>query len=165
MPAKKDLSNIPALVLGAWNDDIECFSALYLLTVDDTYNYCRHILGDDRSASFAVCDVYTTALKNILKLKDPSLFTSWIRRIAFDICYEKVISDSRTDLYSLLHPEELESLPFSEKQIFFLHDFVGLQEKDIANALHITKKHVEKCLASSREHILELRKLQGSDSL
>ena len=67
---------------------------------------------------------------------------------------------SRTDLYSLLHPEEIESLPFSERQIFFLHDFVGMNEKDIANALHITSRHVENSLASCREHILELRKLQ-----
>ena len=160
MPAKKDLSKIPKLVLGMWSDDMESFSELYLLTVDDTYNYCRHILGDDRSASMAVCDVYSIALKNILKLKDPSLFTSWLRRIAFDVCYQKTMSKARTDLYSLLHPEEIESLPFSERQIFFLHDFAGLSEKDIANALHITKRHVEKSLASTREHILELRKLQ-----
>ena len=160
MPAKKDLSKISKLVLGAWTDDMESFSELYLLTVDDTYNYCRHILGDNDSASIAVCDVYSIALKNILKLKDPSLFTAWIRRIAFDVCYQKIMSESRSDLFSLLHPEEIESLPFSERQIFFLHDFAGLSEKDIANALHITRKHVEKSLCSSREHILEVRRLQ-----
>lgn len=160
MASKKVLSKIPKLVLGAWNDDMESFSKLYLLTVDDTYNYCRHILGDDDSTAAAVCDIYSIALKNILKLKDPSLFTPWIRRIAFDICYQKTMEHSRTDLYSLLHPEELESLPFSERQIFFLHDFVGMNEKDIANALHITGRHVENSLASCREHILELRKLQ-----
>ena len=163
MPVKKDLTKISKLVLDLWNDDMESFSELYLLTVDDTYNYCRHILGDDRSTAMAVSDVYHIALSNILKLKDPSLFVSWLRRIAFDVCYQKTMSQMRTDLFSLLHPEEIESLPFSERQIFFLHDFAGLSEKDIANALHITTKHVEKSLASSREHILELRKLQRAE--
>lgn len=162
MFARKDPSKIPKLVLGMWNDDMECFSELYLLTVDDTYNYCRHILGDDRSTAMAVSDVYSIALRNILKLKDPSLFVAWLRRIAFDVCYKKTMVEYRTDLFSLLHPEEIESLPFSERQIFFLHDFVGLSEKDIANALHITKKHVERSLSSSREHILELRRLENA---
>ena len=160
MPKRKDLSRIPKLVLGLWNDDIESFSELYLLTVDDTYNYCRHILGDDSSTALAVSDIYSIALKNILKLKDPSLFVAWLRRIAFDVCYQKIIAEYRTDLYSLLHPEEIESLPFSERQIFFLHDFAGLSEKDIANALHITRKHVENSLINAREHILEVRKQQ-----
>ena len=139
MPATKDLSKIQKLVLGLWNDDMESFSELYLLTVDDTYNYCRHILGDDRSTAMAVSDIYSIALKNILKLKDPSLFVAWLRRIAFDVCYQKAIAEYRSDYFSLLHPEEIESLPFSERQIFFPHDFTGLSEKDIANALHITK--------------------------
>lgn len=155
----KRSSRIQQLVLDMWNDDTEAFTEIYCLTVDDTYNYCRHILGEDDRSLEAVREIYSIVVKNILKLKDPSLFDAWLRRIAFDVCYDRVMAEGRTDLYSLLHPEEIESLSFFEREIFFLHDFVGLSDKDIANALHITKRHVEKSLTNSREHILELRKL------
>ncbi|WP_029322167.1 RNA polymerase sigma factor [Butyrivibrio sp. AE3004] len=153
-------AKIRKLVIGLWNDDSECFAQLYNLTVDDTYNYCRHILDNDRDALEAVTEIYSVALKNIIKLKDPALFSAWLRRIAFDVCYEKTVQDSRADLYTLLHPAELLSLSFSERQIFFLHDFSGLSEKEISNALHISKKHVEKILTLARSHMMELRNLQ-----
>ena len=159
MLQKNRNEQIRKLVLEAWNDDIESFARLYSLTVDDTYNYCRLILDDERESLKAVTQIYSIAEKNILKLKDPALFPAWLRRIAFDICYQKNISDTRTDLYSLIHPEELLSLPFFERQIFFLHDFTGLTEKEIANALHIRKSHVIRTLDRARDHMLELRKL------
>ncbi len=157
---KADTNTIQKLVVGLWNDDSECFARLYQLTVDDTYNFCRLILSDDKKSRQAVTEIYSVALKNIIKLKDPSLFIAWLRRIAFDVCYEKAIEDTRMDLYSLLHPEELLSLSFLEREIFFLHDFVGLSEKEIANALHIRNKFVLEILASAREHMTKLRTLQ-----
>lgn len=152
-------AKIRRLVLLAWNDDTESFAQLYCLTVDDTYNYCRIILDDEKESLEAVSEIYNIARKNILKLKDPSLFPAWLRRIAFDVCYEKNVTDTRTDLYSLLHPEELMSLPFFERQIFFLHDFTGLTDKEIAGALHIRRSHVNRTLSKARDHMLELRKL------
>ncbi|WP_408071600.1 RNA polymerase sigma factor [Butyrivibrio sp. JL13D10] len=155
-------AKIRRLVLGAWNDDAESFAELYSLTVDDIYNYCMHILDDKKESLQAVNEIYFVAKDNILKLKDPSLFPAWLRRIAFDVCYRKAITSSRTDLFTLLHPDELLSLPFFERQIFFLHDFTGLSDKEIANALHIRKKHVLKILTNAREHMLELRNFTRS---
>ncbi|WP_026661254.1 RNA polymerase sigma factor [Butyrivibrio sp. AC2005] len=158
-------SKIRKLVLGAWNDDTESFAELYCLTVDDTYNYCRYIMDDEKETLQAVEEIYSIALRNILKLKDPALFPAWIRRIAFDVCYQRAVAGTRTDLYSLLHPEELLSLPFFERQIFFLHDFTGLTDKEIAGALHLRKSHVLRTLSLAREHMLQLRKMSRAETL
>lgn len=151
-------SKIKRLVTGLWNGDMSCFMELYSLTIDDTYNYCMNILDDEKESLRAVYDIYSIAVNNILKLKDPSLFVAWLRRISFDVCYQIVVAGARTDLYTLLHPDELLSLPFLEREIFFLHDFAGLTEKEIVNALHIHKKHAARTLLRAREHMMQLRK-------
>ena len=157
MSEKYKLIEIQKLVLKLWNDDIESFAKLYSITVDDTYNYARIVLGDDTSAAVATSEIYSLALQNIIRLKDPSLFTAWLRRISYDVCYKKIVEERQSEFYLMINPEEMESLPFSEKQIYFLHDFANISQRDIANALHISPRHVKKDLLSARDHLMQLR--------
>lgn len=72
----------------AKNGDSDAFTELYSCTYNKVYNYCRHYLKDDYLAQDAVQEVYITALKNLIKLNDPTLFVAWLNRIAFTVCYD-----------------------------------------------------------------------------
>ncbi len=147
---------IRALVMRVWNNDISAFYTLYFMTCDNIYNYCRHILKCDEKAKDSLSEVYSYALRNILHLTDPILFEPWLRRIAFDICSEKLFSQSDSMLYSMISPAKLEELPFFERQILFLSDYCDLNDKDIASVLDISKNKVASCLNSAREHLVLL---------
>ena len=156
MFSKKHSGELQKLVMDMWNDDTESFAKLYCLTVDDTFNYCRHVFGDDKEAREAVTEIYENVLNDILSLKDPSLFSAWLRRISFDVCYRKIMNGCRSEVYELFNPDDFSSLPFIEQQIIFLHDIRELDEKAIANALGVSKSLVKNHLLMARNHILQL---------
>lgn len=72
----------------AQNGDSDAFAELYNMTFNKVYNYCRHYLRDDYLAQDAVQEVYISALKNIQKLNDPTLFIAWLNQIAFHVCFD-----------------------------------------------------------------------------
>lgn len=154
---RNEAPTIEKLVMHVWNDDDEAFSELYSITCDRLYNYCRLFMHSETKAMDAVRESYLLAYKNINLLKDPSLFERWLFRIAFQICYDKAITESYDQYASLLSPYELEVLPFHEKQIFFLHDYRDLSEGEIADALDISKKYVASALTSARKHLLAIK--------
>lgn len=156
MFSKKHSGELQKLVMDMWNDDTESFAKLYCLTVDDTFNYCRHVFGDDKEAREAVTEIYENVLNDILSLKDPSLFSAWLRRISFDVCYRKIMNGCSSEVYELFNPDDFSSLPFIEQQIIFLHDIRELDEKAIANALGVSKNLVKNHLLMARNHILQL---------
>ncbi len=154
---RNNTPKIERLVMLVWNDDDEAFSELYSITCDRLYNYCRLFMHSETKAMDAVRESYLLAYKNINLLKDPSLFERWLFRIAFQICYDKTMTESYDRYSSLLSPYELDVLPFHEKQIFFLHDYRDLSEVEIANALGITQRYVASTLTNARKHLLAIK--------
>ncbi len=150
-----------ALVMRVWNDDRASFAQLYSLTCDDIYNYCRHILKNDERAKEAVTKTYTYALSNILSLTDPSLFEAWLRRIAFQSCFDMLLYLSDENMYLFSNPAELESIPFFERQILFMYDNRELSELEISRLLGITPRKVSEHLKSARNHMLQLKNIEG----
>ncbi len=148
---------IKKLVMAVWNDDLDAFAVLYSMTCDNIYNYCKNFMKSNEDTERAVIYTYSDALNNILQLTDPSLFEIWLLRIAFNTCYEMLLSSGDPDLYSRLNPEDLEALPFVEKQIFFLHDYRQMEVDEIASALGLSQKKVKMYLEQARHKILELK--------
>ena len=86
----KDIDHvyIASLVVRAQNDDSNAFAELYALTYNKVYNYARHYLRDEYLAQDALQEIYISALKNLNKLNDPTLFLAWLNRISFHVCYD-----------------------------------------------------------------------------
>ena len=83
-----DYIYIGKLVMECWNDDNDAFAELYTLTCNKVYNYCYHYLRDSYLAQDAVQEIYISALQNIQKLNDPTLFIAWLNQICFHVCYD-----------------------------------------------------------------------------
>ncbi len=155
---KKDRKNqIRDLVLSMWNYDTDAFVRLYSMTCDDIYNFCMCILRDKSMAIQAVTETYSNAYRNILHLTDPNLFEIWLRRIAFQICNDRLMGIGDPAMYSMISPEQLEVLPFHERQIVFLSDYRNLKTSDIASVLNISKREVDICLKNAKLRLMALK--------
>ena len=178
-----DYSYIADLVVACWNDDSKAFAELYALTQDRVYNYCYHYLHDSYLAQDAVQDIYITALQNIRKLKDPSLFVAWLNQISFHTCYDMTkkkkkdnesydsdVFDFLQDNHFYLNPEEaldtkvndellkaaIDSLCFNEKQIIVMHYMQSMKLKDIANAMGLSLSTIKRHLSSAQKNLKKL---------
>ena len=165
----------------------DAFAELYALTYNKIYNYARHYLRDEYLAQDAVQEIYISALKNIDKIKDPSLFVAWLNQIAFRVCYDmtnrqsgvqaqstesellELVMDERDEFspeQSALNEDEhqrlmqaIESLHPDEKQCIVMKYYRNMKLEDIADALDISRSTVKRYIASAEA---ELRyKLKG----
>ncbi len=178
-----DYNYIAALVKRAWRNDSDAFAELYAITYQKVYNYSCHYLRDTFLAQDAVQEVYILALKNIQKIKEPSLFVAWINQIAFRVCYDmckknivnygvmdedvlQLVQDTNLDA----NPEDkvfqndehrrlneaIEKLLFNERQVIILRFYNNMKIDDIADALEISKSSVKRYLASGQESLKNL---------
>lgn len=67
--------------------DSDAFAELYAATYQRQYLYAYHYLKDEYLAQDALQETYILALKNLVKLKDPTLVISWLNQINFRVCY------------------------------------------------------------------------------
>ncbi len=180
-----DYKYVASLVVRAQQNDSSAFAELYALTYNKVYNYARHYLRDDFLAQDAMQEVYITALKNIQKIKDPSLFIAWINRISFHVCFDMMqksgtrsetgdpeILELIRDEYLDSNPEAraeksdeilrlrkaVESLPFHEREVITLRFFGNMKLEELAAALEISRSTVKRYLASGQEHLREMLK-------
>ncbi|MBO5165903.1 MAG: sigma-70 family RNA polymerase sigma factor [Lachnospiraceae bacterium] len=176
---------LAGLVIRAGSNDSDAFAELYALTYNKVYNFARHYLRDAHLAHDAMQEVYISALKNINKLSDPTLFIAWLNRITFNVCYDmsqktnlvrasadpeilEFIQDSRPlsnpeahyqqkDEYARLHTA-MDSLPFQEKQVLTMRYYNNMKLEDIADAMDISRSTVKRYIASGQEHLRNLLK-------
>lgn len=183
---EEQISYIAGLVLRAKANDSNAFAELYAMTYNKVYNYARHYLRDDHMAQDAMQEVFILALKNIQKLNDPTLFTAWLKRISFNVCYDmsKKLQKSTTLDYEALmqeiicdeqlysNPENtvqkkdearrldeaLDTLPFNEKQVLIMRYFNEMKLEDIAAAMEISRSSVKRYIASGQDKLRKLMK-------
>ena len=180
-----NIQYLAGLVILAKQDDSNAFAELYALTYNKVYNYARHYLRDEFLAQDALQEVYISALKNLKKLNDPTLFLAWLNRISFHVCYDlsqkqghgntvfdpellEVVQDEH--LYS--NPESsyqqkdddeqlrraMESLPFHEKQVLTMRYYNNMKLDEIADAMDIHRSSVKRYIASGEAHLRQLLK-------
>lgn len=82
-----DYKYIAKLVSRAQIGDTDAFAELYAATYQRQYLYAYHYLKDEYLAQDALQETYILALKNLVKLKDPTLVISWLNQINFRVCY------------------------------------------------------------------------------
>ena len=179
----KDLDHkyIATLVLKLQRGDSDAFTQIYGLTYNKVYNYARHYLRDDYLAQDAVQEIYISALKNLHKLNDPSLFIAWINRIAFHVCFD--MTKSRNQGYGEVSAEMLEeiseirssdatpedeafvkdeetrlkaavdALPPGEREIVTLRFYNNMKIDDIVDATGLSKSTVKRQLKSALDRL------------
>lgn len=177
---------LAGLVIRATNNDSDAFAELYALTYNKVYNFARHYLRDAHLAQDAMQEVYISALKNLNKLCDPTLFIAWLNRITFHVCYDmsqklnrdnfssaadeilELIQDShplsnpeahyqQKDEYARLYAA-MDSLPFQEKQVLTMRYYNNMKLDEIADAMELSRSTIKRYLASGHEHLRNLLK-------
>lgn len=82
-----DYNYIAELVSLAQTGDSDAFAELYAATYQRQYHFACCYLKDEYLAQDALQETYILALKNLSKLKDPSLVIAWLNQINFRVCY------------------------------------------------------------------------------
>ncbi|MCR5735885.1 MAG: sigma-70 family RNA polymerase sigma factor [Lachnospiraceae bacterium] len=178
-----DHDNIGSLVLRAQSDDSDAFAELYALTYKHVYNYAGHYLRDPYLAQDAMQETYISALKNIRKIKEPTLFVAWLNQICFHVCYD-MCKKNNAD-YDTVSPELLEivrddnlshdpeknyedqeetvilneaisSLPFNEQQVIVMKYYNDMKLEEIASAMNCSRSSVKRYLISGRDRLAKI---------
>ncbi|MBR4528963.1 MAG: RNA polymerase sigma factor [Lachnospiraceae bacterium] len=185
---EEDYAYLATLVEASQHDDSDAFARLYALTYNKVYNYCRHYLRNAFAAQDAVQEIYVTALTNIGKLKDPSVFIAWLNQIAFHTCYDMTkrrdpgYDMPGTEAFDFLEdtvhedadPAEaavkrmensrlqqaLDELDFQEKQIVIMRYYNNMKLPEIASALGISLSTVKRHLNQAQEELR--RRMSGT---
>ncbi|MCR4655809.1 MAG: sigma-70 family RNA polymerase sigma factor [Lachnospiraceae bacterium] len=169
------------LVMRAQADDSDAFAELYALTYKHIYNYAGHYLRDEYLAQDAMQETYVSALKNIRKIKEPSLFVAWLNQICFHVCFDmckksdanydtttssellEIIKDEHTYHDPVISYEDKEEtlnlkkavgeLPFNEQQVIVMRYYNDMKLEEIASAMGVSRSSVKRYLISGREKL------------
>lgn len=181
-----DHKYIASLVTLAQKNDSNAFAQLYALTYNKVYNYARHYMKDDYLAQDAVQEVYISALKNLNKINDPTLFIAWLNQISFHVCFDMTkkrstsggtsTEDEILELICDEHPDSnpestimendeksrlakaLERLPLTERQCIVMKFYNDMKLDDIADALSISKSTVKRYIAAAESLLRQYMK-------
>ncbi len=178
-----DHSYIASLVIQSQKGNSDSFAEIYALTYNKIYNYACHYLRDTFLAQDAVQEIYILALKNIHKIKDPSLFIAWINQISFHVCYdickknnehygetdsinfefikdEHLYSDPEAQMVQTDEKNRLgkaiETLPLNEQQVIIMKYYNNMKLDAIAAAIGASKSSVKRYLASGQSALLKI---------
>ncbi len=184
MSKEPDYAYIAKLVMACWNDDSDAFAELYAMTYNKVYNYCHHYLRDAYLAQDAVQDIYISALQNIHKLNDPTLFVAWLNQISFHVCYDiskknnlkyetvdsEVLDFLQDDIHDDLHPEKeamkkaqseelktaIASLPPNEQQVVTLRYYNNMKLMEVSKTMGISLASTKRYLSSAQKSLKRL---------
>lgn len=179
-----DYKYIAKLVSRAQMGDSDAFAEIYVATYQRQYHFALRYLKDEYLAQDALQETYILALKNLSKLKDPTLVLAWLNQINFRVCYniqkkqqqyDTEISDYNDVVSSLLpdssnNPEDevikadsyeyvmnqVLKLPFTEAQVIILKYYQNMKHDEIAQLMDISRSSVKRYLSSGREHLGKL---------
>ena len=177
-----DYNYVANLVVNAQLGDSNAFAELYAATYQREYHFAYCYLRDEYLAQDALQETYILALKNLSKLKDPTLVIAWLNQINFRICYSlqkkqklydnemvnynNVVTDERHFVASD-NPEaeviEIDSqkyimnqilkLPFTEAQVIILKYYRNMKHDDIADLMDISRSSVKRYLDTGEKHL------------
>lgn len=150
------------------------------------YGLTFRMLGRDEEAKDATQETFLSAYRNLSKFRGEAKFSSWIYRIALNICNTKLRSRSRVaisideqreasgfelaadldDLGEGIQKEQitrhvrraLQGLPFEMRQVIIMKEYEGLKFSEIADVLGIPLSTVKTRMYTG---LSELRKRLG----
>ena len=161
-----DLSYLNDLVIKAQQGSSNAFAELYAATWQQQYTYAYRCLKDEGPAKEALQETFVRALRNILQLQNPELFTAWLSQICFHVCYakerERTGNESRAEEEAVdvgrghYVLKQIESLPLTESQIILMKYYRGMAPGEIADTLNLSRGAVRFYLRSARKHLKKL---------
>lgn len=177
--ADLDYQYIGKLVTQAQAGDSNAFAELYAATYQKQYKFAYNYLKDTFLAQDAIQETYILVLKHLDKLKEPSVFISWLGQINFRVCFDILRKQDRfnselTETGEQIHtqavtqgPEseivrideqkyivkQLLSLPFAESQAIILKYYNNLKLDEIAKLMNCSKSTVKRHLNSGYDRL------------
>ena len=116
-----DYKHIANLVSRAQSGDSNAFAELYAATYQRQYLYAYRYLKDEFLAQDALQETYILALKNLIKLKDPTLVISWLNQINFRVCYNLHKKQQRYNHEMNIDAVSYTHLDVYKRQVVFHH--------------------------------------------
>lgn len=180
-----DHAYIASLVVRSQKGDSDAFAEIYAMTYNKVYNYACHYLKDTYLAQDAVQEIYISALKNIHKIKNPTLFIAWMNQISFHVCFDickkknDTYGDIDSEVFEFIRDEHISSnpeahmmqsdertrlqdaiqkLPLNEQQVIIMRYYNNLKLDAIADAIGSSKSTVKRYLASGQRALLHILK-------
>lgn len=190
-----DYNYIADLVIRAQSSDSDAFAELYAATYQRQYHFSYRYLKDEYLAQDALQETYIVALKNISKLKEPSLVIAWLNQINFRICYNlntkqqryrqemteydgsaeepPAPPDSGSDPESTVIEvdsrkylmNQILKLPFTESQVILLKYYQHMKQDEIAQLMDISRSSVKRYLSSGLKRLQHVLQKGGTFSL
>lgn len=182
--SKLDFSYLSELVEQAQDGDSNAFAEIYAATYQNQYRFSNSYLRDVYLAQDAVQETYILALRNLNKVRDPSLFLAWLNQINFRVCYQMQkrlarvtpVSDEQLEFqpdapaadpeYEVIRIDSSEyiikqvmNLPFTESQAILLRYYRNLKIDEIAELMDVSRSTVKRAIASGckrLKHSLDL---------
>ena len=158
------------LVEKAKKNDDKAFDELILLIEKEMYVIAKSKLSNEEDIVDAIQETILSCYKNLRKLKDNSLFKSWITKILINECnkiYKKkknVVSfeDNEIDNLTKEYDNNLESVEFDvlirnlkteEKLLLTLYYYSNYSIKEISNMLKINEGTIKSKIFRAREKL------------
>lgn len=179
--AALDYKYIATLVTKAQEGSSDAFAELYAATYQRQYQFAYRYLKDEYLAQDALQETYILSLKNLSRLKDPSLVVAWLNQINFRVCYnmhnkQKRYNDEMNEFDletarqrasyqpspedSIINIDQQQyimsqilKLPFTESQVIILKYYQDLNNNEIAKLMDISRSSVKRYLKSGKEHL------------
>lgn len=144
------------------------FEQLVLKYKDSVFNLCYCLLGDYPNAEESAQNIFVNVYQNLGKFTFKVKFSTWLYRIAVNICKHRSGKQSGTpeknalnDAGSSSPPEKKEraerirqeviALPMDKKTVILLHDIERLPYKEVAQITGLKLGTVKSNLSQARE--------------
>lgn len=177
-----DIQYIAGLVPQAQEGDSNAFAELFAATYQKQFTFALSYLKDDLLAQEALQNAYIYALKNLSKLREPSLVVVWLNQITLRCCFrvqhrncrltapEKHAASDDNPENRLLEIDgyrynvrQVMTLPFSEAQTILLSYLCGMKSGGIASLLEIRRSAVRQYIDAGRRRLKFLSGTEGGE--
>ncbi len=154
----KEINYISEIVNKAKKNNVLAQKILYETFAKEMLLLSYRMVGNMEEAKDILQESFIKAFQNIDKLKEPSKFKSWLKRIIINNCLQHikrriyfenvdfvsdVIDENEERWYEEVSFEqitgEIQKLPIGCKQIFILYLFENYKHKEISELLNISE--------------------------
>ena len=89
----------------------ESFAEVYELHVSGIYLFVRQFMGDDETAEDLTADTFVRAYHSWSQLLRAERVRSWLFRIAYNLCVDRLRRSQRLQIVSFSHSDEEDTAP------------------------------------------------------
>jgi RNA polymerase sigma-70 factor, ECF subfamily len=133
--------------------DRQAFTDLMRRHERRVYNLAYRMLGRPEEAADASQDVFVTCLRKLQGYRGTAAFTTWLHRVALNVCYDALRKRGREEPVEEVPPQAsgfdvaestavavdvhraLQQVPEDFRAVLILHDVQGLPYEEVAEAV------------------------------